>query len=172
MVTVYCKRCGHKLSPKMIDGRERLQCSNCGYVHFENPKVSAGVLIEKEGKVLLAKRARGPFADYWYLPSGYVEIDETTEEAARREAMEEICVNVEIKDLFAVLSYNDDPRGNGIIIIYYANIASGIPHPGDDVREVDFFSPNNLPEKLAFGHHRKLLAKWISRRKLAVPEAR
>jgi 8-oxo-dGTP diphosphatase len=172
MDKTYCMKCGHELSPKLIDGRDRLVCNSCGHIQFENPKVSAGVLIEREGQVLLAKRASDPFAGHWYLPSGYVEVDETTEEAAKREAREEIGVDVVVQELFTALSYNDDPRGNGVIVIYLASIYSGEPQPGDDVSDVKFFRADSLPEKIAFGHHRTILDKWLEYRESPIRKER
>jgi 8-oxo-dGTP diphosphatase len=161
MDRAFCSKCGHELSAKVIDGHIRLMCANCGYIQFENPKVSVGVLIENAGQVLLAKRTIDPFAGYWYLPSGYMEIDETPEEAAKREAREEICVEVAIGEVFDVLSYNDDPRSSGVIIIFRAQIERGEPQPGDEVSDTHYFAPEDLPRELAFGHHRKVLNKWL-----------
>ena len=76
------------------DDRDRLTCRDCGYVAYENPKVVVGSVVavedpSGEDAVLLCRRAIEPRSGFWTLPAGYLEMHETVEEGARREAWEE-----------------------------------------------------------------------------------
>src|SRR6185503_5633913 len=73
------------------DDRERLVCAECGFIHYENPKIVVGSVIEHEGRVVLCRRAIHPRRGYWTLPAGYLESRETVTDGARREALEEAC---------------------------------------------------------------------------------
>src|SRR4051812_44230446 len=71
------------------DDRERLTCPECGFVVYENPKIVVGSVVSEGGRILLCRRAIEPRRGYWTLPAGYMEMAETVEEGARREAWEE-----------------------------------------------------------------------------------
>ena len=89
------------------DNRERLVCGRCEFIHYQNPKIVAGAVCtwpDKGGdKILIAKRAIEPRKGFWTLPAGYMELGETTEQAAQREAREEACATIEIDRLLAAL---------------------------------------------------------------------
>ena len=71
------------------DEHERKVCSHCGFIDYVNPKVVVGAVATWEDKILLCKRAIDPRIDYWTLPAGFLEKEETTEPGAVREAWEE-----------------------------------------------------------------------------------
>ena len=70
-------------------------CPQCGYIVYYNPLVATGALIEQAGRIVLVRRAVEPRAGFWGLPAGYVEADETAEEAATREVREETQIDIE-----------------------------------------------------------------------------
>jgi len=156
----FCPYCAGRLEKRKVFGRERLYCPSCGNVVFREPKVGAGVLVEKDGKVLLVKRAAPPEEGKWGLPAGFMEWDEDPREAARRECQEETGLKVRISELFDVYHYTDDFRGPGIVLIYRAEITGGILNPSDDACEARFFGPEELPENIAFKTNRLALARW------------
>jgi len=78
------------------DNRERLVCGRCEFIHYQNPKIVAGAVCTWRDKILLAKRAIEPRKGFWTVPAGYMELGETTEQAAQREAREEACAEIEI----------------------------------------------------------------------------
>ncbi|MBB4658082.1 NUDIX hydrolase [Parvularcula dongshanensis] len=87
------------------DEHERDVCTRCGYVAYQNPKVVAGsVASSPDGLILLCRRAIEPAAGLWTLPAGYMEMGETVEEAARREAREEAGAELELERVLAVYS--------------------------------------------------------------------
>jgi len=156
----YCPHCRTELKEQLVFGRNRSVCSECGFVHFLDPKVGAGVLAERDGKVVLVRRAVVPALGSWCLPSGFVEYDEGPEQAAIREFLEETGLQVQLTGLLDVRQYRNDSRGPGIVILYRGQVIGGEPHPGDDASEVGLFGPDKLPEDIAFATHRRALVRW------------
>jgi len=85
------------------DHRPRHVCTGCGAVHYQNPKIVAGCVPEHDGRILLCRRAIEPRLGYWTIPAGFMENGETTQDAARRESLEEAQAEVEIGSLLAVV---------------------------------------------------------------------
>jgi rSAM/selenodomain-associated transferase 1 len=156
----HCHYCGTPLLERLADGCTRQVCPACDRVIYRNPVPGAGCVVEHEGKVLLARRKYAPWQGHWYFPSGFVEYDEDVEVTAVREIREETGLEVALGGVFAVHSYFDDPRKNGIIILFRARVVGGALRASDDVREVAFFAPDALPEPIAFASHRRMLREW------------
>lgn len=156
----YCQQCGHVMETIQVTGRLRLACPACGYVLYQNPVPGVGVLVEMEGGVVLIRRGHPPHQGKWALPSGYVEADESLEEAAIRECKEETNLDVELIELFGVDSFPEGPIQSGIIIFYRARPVGGELHAGDDASQARVFPPNALPADTAFRTHREVLARW------------
>jgi len=128
------------------------------------PPVAADVIIElvdRPGRpVVLVRRGHPPYG--WALPGGFVEVGETVEAAAAREALEETGLEVAGLELVGVYSDPDrDPRGHTVSVVFAAT-ASGAPRGGDDAAEAAAFLPEAWPE-LAFDHAR-ILSDWLARR--------
>jgi ADP-ribose pyrophosphatase YjhB (NUDIX family) len=127
-------------------------------VIFRDHKVSAGVLVERDGKMLLVRRRVGPRQGAWSFPAGFVEFGEEPADAAVRECYEETGLEVEITGLFAITG--PDPDGMASIVIsYLARVVGGELKPGDDVDRAGFFGIDELPP-LAFRATRIVLDKW------------
>ena len=93
----FCPRCAHPLEYKHAFGRVRPVCPDCGYVHFRDPKLAVGALVQdKVGRVLLVRRAVIPRIGYWAVPSGFVEYDEQPRVALAREIEEETGIQADI----------------------------------------------------------------------------
>jgi ADP-ribose pyrophosphatase YjhB (NUDIX family) len=101
----FCSHCGQPVTIRVPDGdhRPRHVCTGCGAVHYQNPKIVAGCVPEHEGRILLCRRAIEPRLGYWTIPAGFMENGETTQDAARRESLEEAQAEVEIGSLLAVV---------------------------------------------------------------------
>lgn len=156
---IYCPVCGHTLGSREEGGRPRQACDNCGYVHYVNPVPAVGILIEAEGGIVLIQRNHPPHKGRWALPSGYVEADETAEDAAIREAEEETGLKVEILELAGINSFPEGPPLSGIMIFYRARPVGGILQAGDDASEARIFQPGDIP-LLPFRTHREMIAVW------------
>src|ERR1700712_3199211 len=86
------------------DNRERMVCADCGYVAYENPKGVVGSVVVVDGRVLMCRRAIEPRKGFWTLSAGYLELGETLEEGAAREALEEAEAVIAIEGILAVFS--------------------------------------------------------------------
>ncbi len=143
-----------------VSGRVREVCPACGFILYRNPVPGAGVLVEMEEGIVLVQRGQPPFVGWWALPSGYIEADESVEQAAIRECKEETGLDVELLELFGVYSFPEGPVQSGIVIFYRARPVGGELQAGDDAQDVGIFPLDGLPEPLAFRTHREVLARW------------
>lgn len=101
----FCPNCGAPLERRIPDGDHlpRLVCPACGTIHYQNPKLVAGCVPEREGRILLCRRAIEPRRGFWTIPAGFMENNETLQQAAARECHEEALARVEIGDPCAIV---------------------------------------------------------------------
>ncbi len=161
LVPKFCPHCAGRLAPQMIDERERLVCQECGFIFYINPKVAAGALIENHGRVVLVRRGVEPGVGRWALPSGFVEYDETVQQAAIRECREETGLEVSVDNLLGVYSFRNTFYGHGVLVLYSAHVVGGELAAGDDASEVGLFAPAELPANMAFQSHCQALDDWV-----------
>jgi ADP-ribose pyrophosphatase YjhB (NUDIX family)/GNAT superfamily N-acetyltransferase len=154
----YCPQCGTVLEIKQIGDRERPVCPGCGFIYYINPIVAVGALVEQDGRVALVRRGVEPGRGRWGLPAGYVEADESAEEAAARETLEEAHLHVELDGLLDAFSYGTG-YDRGVLLVYAAHVISGQIAAGDDAVDAGWFGPEELPE-IAFRTHREVLRQW------------
>lgn len=153
----FCPQCGQLLALAEAFGRRRPLCPACGYVHFDDPKVAVGVVAERDGQILLTRRAHEPAMGRWSFPSGYVDAGEDVPGAAVRETLEETGLRVTIQALLGVYSRPGDPV---IFIAYAAHAGGGKPQASEEAFEVAFFPPEALPDLSAFPHDLHVLDAW------------
>jgi len=91
---LHCLLCGKMLQPILIEARMRQKCNDCGWIYYPQLKVTAGVMVEAEGRILLVQRGNDPWKNHWYLPAGYVEDDESPRHTAEREAFEKLVMKL------------------------------------------------------------------------------
>ena len=119
----------------------------------ETPKLMVDVVIPSERGVVLIRRASEPFAGQWALPGGFVELGETVEEAAAREAAEETGLAVEVARLIGVYSEPErDPRGHNVSVAFLVRVLGGELAAATDASEVSVLDPSSV--ELAFDHRR------------------
>lgn len=117
----------------------------------ETPKLMVDVVIPSDEGVVLIRRGSEPFEGQWALPGGFVEVGESVQEAAKREAAEETGLAVEISRLVGVYSDPDrDPRGHNVSVAFVARVLSGQMQAASDASEVDVLDPDTV--ELAFDH--------------------
>jgi len=137
---------------------------------YKNPGLTVDCVVfgldEESLKVVLIKRKCPPFKDKWALPGGFVEMEESLENAARRELQEETGISkVYLEQLYTFGDPNRDPRGRTVTVTYYA-LVNLLEHPvkaASDASDAQWFAVNNLPE-LAFDHD-KILDTSLTRLK-------
>lgn len=158
----FCPICAHPLTRREEGGRLRPVCDQCGYVHYVNPVPGVGLVIEMDGGIVMVQRGHPPHQGEWALPSGFVEADESAEEAAIREAEEETGLKIEIIELAGINSFPEGPPISGIMIFYRARPVGGDLRAGDDASAVRVFLPDELP-RMPFRTHREMMADWLAR---------
>ena len=130
------------------DDRQRLICPDCGYIAYENPRIVVGAVCRWGSRILLCRREIEPRRGYWTLPAGYLELHESVEDGARREAWEEARAVLELGPLLAVYSIT---RANLVQIIFRARLLQPDVSPGPESSEVRLFRWDEIPfDELAF----------------------
>jgi len=156
----YCSKCGAPVTHKIPDGdnRHRHICDACEEIHYKNPNIVVGVIAQWQKKIILCRRAIEPRVGYWTMPSGYLEIDESTEEGAQREAEEEAGIDVEMGELLTLINI---PQIGQVHMIYLGQLRSPEFEAGIESLEVQLVTENEIPwdelafptVKLALGHY-------------------
>jgi ADP-ribose pyrophosphatase YjhB (NUDIX family) len=160
----HCPRCGAAVAPE----GGHVVCSVCGFTAYAHSDVTASALvIDEAGLVLLARRARQPERGRWDLPGGFLAEGEHPLHGIRRELLEETGLEVEPLDFVGVWMdrYGEGETAPATLNMYWtARVLSGEAHAADDVAELRWFAPDELPapDELAF-HLRAVLAAWRSR---------
>ncbi len=146
----YCNQCGAPVELRIPPGDHlpRSICSSCGTIHYENPRVVVGCVPEREGRILLCKRAIEPRRGFWTIPAGFWENNETLQEGAARESMEEALADVEIGSLLAVASV---VHAQQVHIFFRARLRKAEFGVGPESLEVKLVRPEEIPwDDIAF----------------------
>jgi ADP-ribose pyrophosphatase YjhB (NUDIX family) len=123
-------------------------CTRCGRVHYLNPRLVIGCIVESQGRILLCRRAIEPQYGLWTLPAGFMENGESAPQAAARETAEEALAHVAIDALFALVSL---PRIDQVHLFYRARLPDGAFGAGEESLEARLFAETEIPwEKIAF----------------------
>lgn len=141
-----------------MDLKSNEQCKVCG--RFANRGVSVDAALIRDGKILLIKRGAEPFKGFWALPGGYVEWDESVEDAVKREVKEEVGAAVTSLKLIGVYSVPERHPKQVINIAFLVDV-EGEVKAGDDATECSWFDLADLPADLAFDHQ-KIISEAIS----------
>ncbi len=163
----FCTHCGGPLSERLLDTEERprLVCDRCQHIHYLDPKVVVSVIIERGGRILLLRRAIEPRYGTWTFPGGYMEVDETAEEAGQREVQEEAGLQVKLGLLLGVYS-RPVPAGPGVLVLVFrSGRPTGRLRVGREALEARWFLPDDIPwGELAFDTTHWALRDWLRSR--------
>jgi NADH pyrophosphatase NudC (nudix superfamily) len=142
----FCSQCGALLERRWVtaDNRDRLACTACNAVHYQNPKVLVVAMISRGSQVLLCRRAHAPSAGLWNAPSGFMEEGETLEQAAARETFEETGVTIDPDNLILYTIANL-PFISEVYITFRATIEHPRIECGPESLEAAFFSESEIP---------------------------
>lgn len=169
----FCSRCAAPMKRAVPpdDHRERHVCTQCGFIHYLDPKVACGTIAERDGKFALIQRNIEPRKGYWSFPCGFMEIDETTEQAAHRETREETGLEVELGPLIGTYSYTDTFYGGAIVVVVYrATVVGGTLRADDDVCDARMIAPGEIPwDQLAFKSSTAAIRDWLKFKGLSAP---
>jgi ADP-ribose pyrophosphatase YjhB (NUDIX family) len=156
----YCSSCGGAVSLRVPkdDNRERHICDDCGVVHYRNPQLVVGCVVERDGKILLCKRAIEPRHGYWTVPAGFMELGETAAGGAARETLEEALATIELGHLFAMVDVVDA----GQVHLFFTGKLVGDYGAGDESLESAMFSEDEIPwDDIAFQSGTFALQKYF-----------
>jgi len=157
---IYCPYCGEKVENATIGGRVRQRCLRCEAVFYVNPlPVVSVLLVNAKRQVLLILRKNEPHKDMWCLPIGFVEADETIQDAALRELEEETGVKGRIVRLLNAQTVMDSFYGDMLILCYEVEQIGGEIKAADDAKDARFFPIDDFPE-LAFESNEKAIRKY------------
>lgn len=153
----FCPKCGSKKLSTI--SKNSIKCFSCKIIHYLNPKPCVGGLLIKNNKILLSKRKKAPFKNFWDIPGGFIDPGENPTRALKRELKEELGLKIKIIKLLGF--YPDiygNLKGEPTLNIHYICSANQITiKPKDDVIEAKWFNINNLPKKIAFKNGRRAL---------------
>jgi ADP-ribose pyrophosphatase YjhB (NUDIX family) len=161
----HCSRCGAELGFGSVEGedRDRLACSNCGFVAYVNPRlVVTTIPVTDAGEVVLIRRGIEPGRGSWAQPGGFLEIDETVAEAAVRETLEETGLVVEPGDIIGLYTRLEAAV---VVLVFEARIIGGTMAPTPEALEVGAFEAAAIPwSGIEFKTTYFALSDWLARR--------
>ncbi|MFW6052459.1 MAG: NUDIX domain-containing protein [Desulfosalsimonas sp.] len=153
----FCPYCGHRLSEKFVEGRNRDFCPSCETTLYDNPVPATCVVVtDEKNRVLLVKRNVEPKIGWWCLPGGFLETRETPEHGALRELYEETGLTGKTDMLLGIMTGAGKKYETIMMMGFLVRSYSGTPVAGDDAEEVGWFDPDRLPE-IAFASHRSFI---------------
>jgi 8-oxo-dGTP diphosphatase len=151
--TRYCWRCA-----ALLEHAPPVVCGCCGQDHFNNPKPAAEAVVERDGTVLLVRRAQHPWRGHWDIPGGFCEPGEHPIHAAERELLEEAGLHARVVALIGIwideygAPHPDGMQESTLNITYLARALQHEPQasPDGETTEMEWFALNALPAALAF----------------------
>jgi ADP-ribose pyrophosphatase YjhB (NUDIX family) len=158
----WCPRCRTEL--ERDDGR--VSCPACGFVFYANSAPTANALVlDGEGRILLGRRAGEPEQGKWDILGGFLQEGEQPLDGVRRELREETALEIEPLEFLAVetdLYGAGDEAPATLNLFWTARVVSGEPEPADDVSELRWFPPEELPpdDELAFDVNARVLGPF------------
>ncbi len=166
----FCSVCGHAITQRIPEGDNRLRacCDHCGAVHYVNPRMVVGTIPVWNDQVLLCRRAIEPRRNFWTLPAGFLEVDESTADGATRETTEEAGARIELGPLFTMF---DVVHVHQVHLFYRARLLDTDFDPGEESLEVQLFAEADIPwDELAFRTVSKTLRHFFDDRARGVFE--
>ncbi len=159
----FCPSCGGLLEPRTLKEGEppRLVCTQCEFVFYLDPKVASCAICMLDGGIVLLRRGIEPAYGKWVFPGGFVDRGEAVTEAAVRETLEEVNLNVSLTGILDAYSF---PGSDVVVVVYAAEVVGGELRAQDESLEARTFPPEALPwDELAFESTRAALRDYLRR---------
>lgn len=162
----FCSSCGAPLAFGEVPGedRHRLSCPACGHIAYVNPRLVVTTLpITEAGEIILLRRGIEPGRGWWAQPGGFLEVDETVNQAAIRETWEETGLLIEPGEIVGLYTRLEAAV---VTITFEARIVGGTAAPTPEALEIAAFRPEAIPwPEIAFKTTMWALRDWIDRRR-------
>ncbi len=162
----YCSVCGSPVVLRLPPGDNlpRHVCDSCGAIHYRNPRLVVGTLPVWQERVLLCRRAIEPRRSMWTLPAGFMEDNETIAAAALRETREEANANVELGEMFTLISV---PHVSQVHVVFRARLMDLNYSAGQETLDVRLFREDEIPwSEIAFRTITMTLQHYFADRRL------
>ena len=151
----------HKVPPG--DNLARYVCDSCSTIHYQNPRMVVGCVVESGGRILLCKRDIHPRHGFWTVPAGFMENGETLEQGAARETREEAMAEVRMGELFAVV---DVVHAHQVHIMFKAELQGERFGAGHETSEAAMFEESEIPwQEIAFPSVEFALRRYLEDRR-------
>lgn len=160
----FCTYCGQPTisSVPAGDNRPRRVCPACQSVHYENPLIVVGCVPEYRGRILICRRAIEPRRGYWTVPAGFMELNETLEDGAARECLEEALAQVDIGSPLALVNI---PAAGQVHVFFRALMSSDAHAAGEESLDSRLVEPAEIPwDEIAFPSTRYALEQYLADR--------
>lgn len=161
----YCSRCGAPLRFGEVEGedRHRLACDACGHIVYVNPRLVVTALpVTERGELVLLRRGIEPGYGTWAQPGGFLEVDETVNQAAIRETFEETGLLIEPG---AIIGLYTRLEAAVVTIAFEARIVGGVATVTPEALEIRTFRPDEIPwQGIAFKTTVWALRDWLALR--------
>ena len=161
----YCPRCKADLK---AETDWYICCTQCDFYFYVNPApCNAAILENNTGEILLVKRKYDPKKDYWDVPGGFINTNESLEESMTREIKEEL--GIELSEFAYFASFSDRYMYKNIHyytlgVVFIGKVGDQFLTPHDDVAEVKFFKKNQIPfDLIAFPSVQKALKLYLKK---------
>jgi len=148
----FCPDCGARVTRQWVeaDGRDRAVCTSCYRVHYENPRILVTAMITWKQRLLMCRRAHEPYSGLWCAPGGFMEREETLEQAAARELVEETGVRID-PDLLTLYTITNLPTISEVYVVFRGSVSEPTVSVGAESLDAGFFSQAEIPwEALAY----------------------
>ncbi len=161
----FCSQCGSPMEERIPedDDHVRAACTRCPHVHYENPTMVVGTIPVFKDQILMCKRNIEPRKGKWTLPAGYLENQESVQDGATRETLEETRAKVRIVEpyrLFNILFVDQ------IYFMFRAELLSEEFGPTSESTEVRLFKETEIPwDEIAFEVIRQTLVDFFQDQK-------
>jgi ADP-ribose pyrophosphatase YjhB (NUDIX family) len=164
---VHCDRCG---APSPADEAGVPTCSVHGrrWVFVRNAPCAGVVITDEDGRILLGRRAREPYAGMWETPGGFVELAEHPEDAAVREVHEELGLACTLTGVVGTYVERSARGGHLLVLVYTGTVGGEVRLDPSEVTECRWFAPDEVPRVMA-ADHRKRIDHFLAGRVVPLP---
>lgn len=140
----FCPQCGTAVEHVVPEGDNRLRavCPGCKHIEYQNPKIVAGCIAEWGEKIVIAKRAIEPRYGFWTLPAGFMELGESAEQGAAREALEEANAQIECTQLYTTFSV---PHIGQVYLLFRARLLNETVSAGPESLDAKLVTEQEVP---------------------------